>query len=113
MNQKGIIATLIISFLFAWNTDAAFDRRETRQQNIKNERQINKKEPTILFISPFTNHPLVDLQNSPSRIAPPGKDNDDDNQTGAPIGNAIPFILGLALIYGIKKALEKKAIHNS
>jgi len=84
MKQILITATLIITFAFTLNANAAFDKREDR---INSHRE--------------------------NRIAPPGDDNNSSNQTGAPIGDAIPFLIGLVLIYGIKKALEKKAIHNS
>ena len=83
-SYKSIAIVFVLLFSFATVSNAAFDKREDRVDNYK-----------------------------ANRIAPPGGDNSADNETNAPISDAIPFILGLALIYGCKKALNNRAIHNS
>ena len=83
---KNIITVFILLFSFAVSTSLAFDSREDR---------INKYH-----------------EDRPSRISKPGGGNNDENQTGGvPIGTAIPFLVGLVLIYGVKKAFDKRELN--
>ena len=83
-NYKRIIVILAILFSFTWNMDAAFEKRENR---VSNNRATNN----------------ASQENGQQRINPPT----DVPETG-PVGDALPFLLGLGLIYGIYVFGKKK-----
>ena len=84
------IITALVFVLISTTVNAAFEKREDRQKT---------------GISKTNGLANPSLQGKPSRIDNPGGGNGTENpggpETGTPIGDALPILLGLGVIYGV------------
>ena len=94
---------MVFAFLFlTWTANATSEKRDNQQQ------------PIGLFQGTTTEPPTKQtrlFQSSSGGLLPPGGGTgtpDDGQETGSPVGDALPILIGLALIYGVYISLKRR-----
>jgi hypothetical protein len=99
LKYKMILAASVVMFGLSWNVETAFGQGEKWNYTRENK-----------FKDPFAHSSANDDEDQGSLrdgSITPGDPGNTGQGEDFPIGNAIPFLMGLALIYGISLSKNK------
>ncbi|MDR2805480.1 MAG: hypothetical protein LBB85_07550 [Dysgonamonadaceae bacterium] len=105
LKYRIVLAASVVMLGLLWNVESSFGQGD--KWNVTRENRFN---------DPFVQSSVPGNDEGSSLrggITPPDPDNIAQGEDGLPLGNAVPFLVGLTLIYGVFLLKNKNRVHDN